>query len=319
MSLSGDKVMDEQSSAGSASAGLSRRSFSAFAVALAAAGLGGAKLVAAATGEESRLRFRRGYAQGPYGQVHYLDTGEGVPLVLLHQSPMSLWQFNAVYQPLADRGIRAIGIDSPGFGLSDPVDGLPSMEKWARNIAPVLDDLGIDKTNLLGNHTGSMLATEFAITHPERIDKLILNGAMIISDEDRAERLAGLEARKDRDPYDPDGKHLGEGFQRRKKFYGPGADDAVITRYMVDRFFSSVPGWHGPYAAFSYDHNAAIMKITVPTMVLANSGDMIFEPTMRAVEMRPDFASHVIEGGGVDITDQKTEEWVEAVANFILS
>lgn len=299
--------------------GVTRRSFSVFALGGVVAGFGATQAVKAATGDESRVRYTRGYASGPYGQVHYLDTGEGVPLVLCHQSPMSLWQFNAVYGPLSKRGIRVIGIDSPGFGLSDPVDGLPSMEKWAQVIAPVLDQLGIEKTNILGNHTGSMLVTEFALRNPERVNKLILNGAMILSDEDRKARLDGLDARKTNSPYDPDGKHLGEGFRRRKKMYGPDAKDEVITRYMVDRFFSSVPGWHGPYAAFSYDHNSAIMKITHPTLVLINSGDVIYEPTMRAVEMRPDFMSHVIEGGGVDITDQKTDEWVEAVAGFILS
>jgi len=50
----------------------------------------------------------RGYAKGPYGLVHYHDTqtGAGVPMVLLHQAPMSHRQFNSVYGLLSARGVR---------------------------------------------------------------------------------------------------------------------------------------------------------------------------------------------------------------------
>jgi len=298
---------------------VSRRSFGAFAIAGAMMGVEGWTKMKSASANESGKRFVRGYAAGPFGQVHYLDTLTGVPLVLCHQSPMSLRQFDAVYGPLHERGIRAIGIDSPGFGNSDPVEGLPSMEQWAQVIPPVLDQLGIEKTNILGNHTGSMLVTEFALRYPERVNKLILNGAMILTDEERKARLANIEQRRDNPAYDPDGKHLGESFRRRKAMYGPGADDAVITRYIVDRFVGASPTWHGPYAAYSYNHTEAVKKIKHPTLILANTGDQIYEFTMRALQIRPDFKSHVIEGGGVDITDQKTDEWVRAVADFILA
>ena len=306
-------------SSGRPKGGLTRRSFNGLAFVGSAVGLHKTIGVRSALSQTSKRRFVRGYAMGPYGQVHYLDTQTGVPLVLCHQSPMSLRQFDAVYEPLADRGIRAIGIDSPGFGNSEPVDGLPSMEQWCQVIPPVLDQLGIKKTNILGNHTGSMLVTEFVLRYPERVNKLILNGAMILTDEERKERLENIMGRRDNPVYDPEGKHLGEAFRRRKAFYGPGAKDEVITRYIIDRFSGASPTWHGPYAAYSYNHNEAVKRITHPTLVLSNTGDGIYEFTMRALELRPDFASHVIEGGGVDITDQKTDEWVEAVARFILS
>ncbi|MFD2134862.1 alpha/beta fold hydrolase [Novosphingobium resinovorum] len=75
---------------------------------------------------------RRGYAAGPYGQVHFRHAGEGgAPVVLLHQAPMTAAQFDNVYEPLAARGFHAIGIDMPGFGMSDPVDGVPRVEDWA--------------------------------------------------------------------------------------------------------------------------------------------------------------------------------------------
>ena len=55
------------------------------------------------------MKRRKGYADGPFGQIHYQEAGSGEPLLLLHQSPSSSEMFEAAYQPLAERGIRAIG------------------------------------------------------------------------------------------------------------------------------------------------------------------------------------------------------------------
>lgn len=69
----------------------------------------------------------RHYADGPFGQVHFQVLGEGAPLVLLHQAPITSGQFDNVYAPLAIRGFRVIGIDMPGFGMSDPTPGVPTI------------------------------------------------------------------------------------------------------------------------------------------------------------------------------------------------
>jgi len=52
-------------------------------------------------------------------------------------------------------------------------------------------------------------------------------------------------------------------------------------------------------------------------MLLSNSGDMIHDRTMRVKDLRPDFKVAVLEGGGVDITDQQPDAWADAVAAFI--
>ena len=82
---------------------------------------------------------RRAYAEGPYGQVHFRDTGEGIPLVLCHQAPQTSKQFTNVYEPLHRRGIRAIGVDTPGFGESDPAPFVPTVEDWAAAVQRLVD------------------------------------------------------------------------------------------------------------------------------------------------------------------------------------
>ncbi len=54
-------------------------------------------------------RPHRGYTDGPFGQIHYQDTGgDGEPLILCHQAPITSRQFDLVYPLLAAAGIYAL-------------------------------------------------------------------------------------------------------------------------------------------------------------------------------------------------------------------
>jgi pimeloyl-ACP methyl ester carboxylesterase len=113
----------------------------------------------------------------PGRQVHVIETGGGPPLVLLHGSgPTAL-----LFLPLLERlsGLRAIAVDRPGFGLSDPVD-LPReryRDAAVECLDGVLDALGLDETALLGNSMGGTWALWHALAHPERLRRLVLLGA----------------------------------------------------------------------------------------------------------------------------------------------
>ena len=265
---------------------------------------------------------RRGYADGPFGQVHFRDTGEGRPLILCPQAPQTSRQFENVYEPLARRGIRAIGVDSPGFGESDPTPFVPTVSDWAEAVPAVLDHLGIEKVDVLGHHTGGMVATEVAILFPERVNRLIINGPLPMSGEERSNFLKFVEEGEINFVYKADGSHMQDAFAGRYRMYVDGGgtpDPKTITRYTVERFQGYAPFWTGHHAAFIYDHNAALMKLMTPTMILTNTGDQIYENAKLAAEMRPDFAYVELEGGGIDIVDQMPEEWADAVADFLES
>jgi pimeloyl-ACP methyl ester carboxylesterase len=113
----------------------------------------------------------------PGRRVHVIEAGGGPPLVLIHGSgPTAL-----LFLPLLERlsGLRAIAVDRPGFGLSDAVD-LPRERyrdaaiEW---LDRVLDALRLDETALLGNSMGGTWALWYALTHPDRVSRLVLVGA----------------------------------------------------------------------------------------------------------------------------------------------
>lgn len=267
----------------------------------------------------------RGYARGPHGLVHYHDSGARVrpggaslPLVLLHQSPMSARQFDAALEPLAMRGIRSIAIDTPGFGESDPTPFVPRIEDWAGSIVAVLDHLDIARADLLGHHTGALLATEVALQAPDRVGRLVLNGPFPASEGERRQYLAAMEAgRKESEPA-LDGLHFVRSFALRLAMHGPGpADPELITRYVVQKYRGRAPHWYGHNAAFHYDHAAAIARLAHRTLILTNTGDDIYEFAGRAAALRPDFGYQEMQGGTHDIVDQRPDEWAAIIAAFL--
>ena len=66
-----------------------------------------------------------------------------------------------------------------GFGFSDRPEGVKySLDTWADQTVGVMDALGIEKTNLVGNSFGGSIALRIATKHPDRINKLVLMGSM---------------------------------------------------------------------------------------------------------------------------------------------
>lgn len=62
--------------------------------------------------------------------------------------------------------MRAIGVDMPGFGGSDPTPDTPTIADYAQVVPAVLDALGLEKAAILGHHTGALAATEAAVLFP---------------------------------------------------------------------------------------------------------------------------------------------------------
>lgn len=260
---------------------------------------------------------RRHYADGPFGQVHFQVLGEGRPLVMLHQAPMTSGQFDNVYAPLARRGIMAIGIDMPGFGGSDPTPDTPGVDDYARVVPAVLDHLGIARAALLGHHTGALAANEAAILFADRISALILNGPLLVTPDDRQRFLDGLHQWERNFTARDHAAHMVELFDIRDKIAEGTIPPARLTDYVVQALVGRGPFWYGHHAAYMYDQAERLPLISQPTLVFTNTGDMIYAHALRAAEARPDFAFAELQGGTVDICDQQPEEWAGIVADFL--
>ena len=88
------------------------------------------------------MTLRRGYVDTSWGQVHYLEHGEGPVCAFFHESPQSVQAFEQTLPHMT--GIRAIAFDTPGYGNSDPPpeDGFEIPDYSAR-LLEAIDGLGM--------------------------------------------------------------------------------------------------------------------------------------------------------------------------------
>jgi pimeloyl-ACP methyl ester carboxylesterase len=258
--------------------------------------------------------IRRGYVDGTWGQVHVTEAGSGPPLVLLHQSPLSGAMFLPAMPLLAAAGYRALALDTPGFGASDPPPAPQSIEAHADALLTVLDGLGLGRPHILGHHTGASIAAAFAARHPARVDRLILNGVALLNPQERA-----FFATFRFEPVVPraDGGHLTDAWAQRLQATPGWTDIAAMHRHVAtmlanpDRYFWAFE------AVFAHDLAADLARITAPTMVLTNSGEDLFEASKRAAASRPDWQFAALAGGTHDIVDEQPDAWTRAVTAFL--
>ena len=132
----------------------------------------------------------RGYLGTPGALIHFRA---GSPrragaqrLVCLHPTPFSS-RFYAEFLRCVP-ALDALATDTPGFGESDPVDEV-SIEALAARIATGLETFD-SASDLLGFHTGSLLAIELASRFPHLVRRLVLVDAPVLEPHERPATLA---------------------------------------------------------------------------------------------------------------------------------
>jgi class 3 adenylate cyclase/esterase/lipase len=124
------------------------------------------------------------YAESDEVSVAYQVVGDGEIDLLVAFPFIShldlLWE-----SPLQARFIRRLGrfarviiFDRRGVGLSDPVDGAPTLEERMDDVRAVMDAAGSERAALFGMSEGATMCMLFAATYPERTSALVLWGAM---------------------------------------------------------------------------------------------------------------------------------------------
>lgn len=125
------------------------------------------------SGEVGRLRFDR--VRTANHDISLLEAGEGPPLICLHGLGGTKASFLTTVSALAPEGNRVIAVDLPGFGDSDKPHSAAFDAPWfARVIVELLDELGFERASFAGNSMGGRIAIELGMSHPERVEKLVL-------------------------------------------------------------------------------------------------------------------------------------------------
>ena len=107
---------------------------------------------------------------------HYIEKGNGFPLIMLHGNGEDCSYFEHQMEPLAQH-FRVIAIDTRGHGQTPRGDAPFSIRQFAQDLLEFMNEHDLKKAHILGFSDGGNIAMVFALAHPERVEKLILNGA----------------------------------------------------------------------------------------------------------------------------------------------
>lgn len=229
----------------------------------------------------------------PPRQVHYRRAGSGPPVLLLHKSPESSMEFEGHLDAWAQH-FTAIALDTPGYGLSDPLpDAHLGLAPFGDGLAAFLDALGIEKACVYGAHTGGLIALEFARRHPSRVSAVVSNGIIVLDEAEKAYIVGGYFG-----DYTPehDGRHMTRIWHRvRDQFlFFPWFEKTMTARHRMSRHFDVFPaadlqpalldllrtGKHerdGYAAAFNSDAIDILKGIKVPCTVLDDDGSILVD------------------------------------------
>ena len=215
-------------------------------------------------------------------RVNYVQMGEGPPILFVH-GLSGAWQNWLETLPHFARTHRVIALDLPGFGASPMPPWQISIPSYGRFVRDFCERVGVDRCSLVGNSMGGFIATEVAITDPERVDDLTLVSAAGVTWARARREPAAVVARMGRaaTPVLLRFHMSGIRRQRLRKGYFQGVffDPDSIRREML--WENVVPALSSPgyYDALTtlwgYDIRDRLEEIGVPTLIVWGRNDRV--------------------------------------------
>ena len=252
--------------------------------------------------------------------IAYEVQGDGAPLTFVQGLGYDRRGFGRLPQLLAEH-FRVLTIDNRGVGESDEPEGPYSVPQMAADVAAVLDDAGLERTNLFGVSLGGFIAQEFALSYPERVEKLILCSTMpggpkslpmpapgqeAFGKFPTMEREAGLRLMVE--------NSLGARGVREV----PGLADEIY-RYRLERA-PSLAAWQAQaYAGATFDAYDRVHAITAPTLVVHGGTDNVVDTRNGELlaELIPNAHIEVVPDRGHLLVWEDSERVAELVTEFV--
>ncbi|MDR3050782.1 MAG: alpha/beta hydrolase [Oscillospiraceae bacterium] len=254
--------------------------------------------------------------------LYYEEHGVGRPLIVLNGIFMSCASW-AAFAPGFSQHCRLILLDLLDQGRSAKMDGEYTQALQVRAVAALMDHLQLDQADLMGISYGGEVALQLAVTHPQRIRRLVLsNTAAYTSDWLRDIGHAWEYAFASRD---------GHQFFKTcipivysPQFYEANYAWASAREELFVRAFS--PEVYDAFArltrsAETHDVRSKLGAITAPTLVISSEMDYVTPPYQQAeLAARIPNASHLrIEGAGHAVMYEKPIAFASVVLGFLMA
>ena len=133
--------------------------------------------------------FESKWFDSSVGPVHYIDEGQGRPIVFCHGQPMWSFLYRHIVIGLRDQ-FRCVVIDYPGYGLSVRPEGYGyTPEEHAEVLGELVDDLLLDDMIVMGQDWGGPISMSMAAARSDRVSGIVLGNTWFWKDISPTMRL----------------------------------------------------------------------------------------------------------------------------------
>lgn len=254
--------------------------------------------------------------------LFYETHGDGEPLILIPGFASGAWTWFRQVEDLS-KNFQVVTFDPRGIGKSenDP-SKLPSMKTFVEDVLKVLDELKIERVNMLGASFGGFVAQEFALSFPERVDKLILSCTTAGGIGHVKPDIEILRS------FTPDPNlTVGERIRKfirpafTKEFNAQHADEVEkVCRLRETNAVADEIYFAQLQAAFTFDTSQRLSEIENETLVITGNRDDVvpMQNSLNLAGKLPNAELEIIDGGSHLIFIENAEEFNRKVKSFLL-
>ena len=248
--------------------------------------------------------------------IHYVERGEGAPLLLVHGFQNSHFTFRPIMGWL-ERRFRVLAVDLRGHGDSDKPPGPYAIQTFADDVLGFLDALGIGRVDYLGQSMGGRTGTLFGIQHSDRLNRLMLSASSAgaptgayrkgFEEQLRVAESQGMEA-------------LLEFKMRRGEIPKP-LRAGPLAREYAERFLKNTPRTFADTASALFtmpDLREQLSNISVPTWVCYgenDAGPLDFSDSY--LSNVPGCARSIIPDAGHSVFWDQTDAFIAEMEKFL--
>jgi pimeloyl-ACP methyl ester carboxylesterase len=239
---------------------------------------------------------RRRFADVKSGRIAWFEHGEGPAALFIHGVPINGYHWRHIFDRVQHKR-RCIAVDLMGLGYSEISAAQDvSFTAQAHMIAEVLDALGIDKIDLVGNDSGGAVAQIFAAHYPHRLTSLVLTNCDVhdgwpppqilpVMERARNGTLAPIfQAIVDRPDLARERYAAGQSVPLFRSYADPGILTDELIRLYLQPLLSSPARieafgryWLGFDNAQTVAIHAALKALHVPTLIVWGLKDIFFD------------------------------------------
>jgi len=256
-------------------------------------------------------------------ELYYEVHGEGAPLVLVMGIgyDATLWSLQQV--PALSKEFKVVVFDNRDVGRSSHATGPYTIADMADDVVGLMDGLQLKRAHVLGLSMGGMIALEFALRHPDRLDKLVLTGTGAAAGRAKFDPITIWNFVKQ---HDTDGLTFAA-----QQFVWLFSTDFLRNHQAVDQTLAMLGSNPNPVSPEAYSRQASayiqhdaldrVGNIKATTLVITGERDRLTPPWIgrELADAIPGARFHLIEGPGSShvLPLERPEDFNKIVLSFL--